>query len=52
MQVAIVEAGTADIDAHVAAGQGTGRDAGVFQREPHDLEQQPLLRVHFGRLAR
>ena len=30
----------------------SGRQPGVLQRLPRDLEQQPLLRVHGQRLAR
>ena len=52
VQIAVIEAGGADIDADIGPGDGAGCDAGIFQRAPYDLQQQPLLRVHLGRFAR
>jgi len=39
-------------DAGAAAAQGVRVDPGPFERLPGDLQQQALLRVHRGRLAR
>ncbi len=51
-QIRVVGAAQADEHARAAARQAVGRLAGVLQRFPDHLEQQPLLRVHLGRLAR
>ncbi len=48
----IVERRQADVDACRRSGEALGRQAGVFERLPGDLEQQPLLRIHRDRLAR
>jgi hypothetical protein len=52
VQIAVIEAGGADIDADFGARERAGRDAGVFERAPDDIEQEALLRVDFGGFAR
>ena len=51
---AVEVVGVAQADEHAggAAGQPIGGLAGVLQRLPGHLEQQPLLRIHARRLAR
>ena len=44
-QVAVVVGGTADEHPDALPAQARGRDAGVFQRLPGELEGHPLLRV-------
>ena len=52
VQVAVIEAGCAHVDADIGPGHGAGRNAAIFQRTPDHFEQQPLLRVHLGCLTR
>ena len=52
MQLRVVAGRDADEHAGRAAGEPVGAMAGVLERLPGDLEQQPLLRVHRRRLAR
>ncbi len=40
----MIEAGGAHIDADLGAGEAGGRDPRIFQRLPHHLQQQALLR--------
>jgi hypothetical protein len=47
-----VDRGGADEHADRLAGEGGGRQARILQRLPHQLQQQPLLRVHLLGLAR
>ena len=49
---AVVGTGHTEVDAVLGAGQGARVDAGPLQCLPRHLQQQPLLRVHRGRLAR
>ena len=51
MEIAVVEARGADIDADLFAGEARRRDAGVLERFPDDLEQQALLRIDLRGLA-
>ncbi len=51
-EVAEVGARDPDVDARLAPGQRGGRDPGVLEGLPGDLEQEALLRIHAPRLAR
>ena len=48
--VGIVGAGDPDVDGAVASREAFGDLGAVLQRLPGELEQEPLLRVHLGRL--
>ena len=52
LQLHVVAGWHADEDASVAAGQPIGRNAGMLERLPRHFQQQSLLRIHRGRLAR
>ena len=52
LQLQVVAAADADEHAGRAAAEPVRRQAGVLERLPRDFEQQPLLRVHAGGLAR
>ncbi len=51
LQLPIFHARNADKDARGCAAELVGGNAGIFQRLPGHLQQQPLLRVHAFRLA-
>ena len=48
--VGVVGAGDPDVDGAVASREAFGDLGTVLQRLPGELEQEPLLRVHLGRL--
>ena len=52
LHVGIVGAGGADIDAGRRRVQAIGRQPGIFQRLPANLQQHALLRIHAVGLAR
>ena len=51
-QIGVVGRRRPDINPAIGAGEAARRDPGIFARVPHELQQQPLLRVHLHRLAR
>ena len=51
-QIGPVGRAGAHVDAQFAPGDGGFGPAGMFQRLAHQLQHQPLLRVHLRRLAR
>src|SRR5271163_3459167 len=48
----VVGLGGTDEDAGLGPGHRGGWNAGIFQRIPRELQQDPLLRIHLLRLAR
>src|SRR5262249_17321898 len=52
LHVGIVMAGDSDKDAGIRAGQELRHQRGILQRFPRKLEQQTLLRINKGGLAR
>lgn len=48
----MIEAGGADIDANTLALKILLRQSGIFERAPHDLQKNTLLRIHVGRFTR
>ena len=51
-QIAPVGRAGAHVDAQIAPGDGRFRPTRMFERLPHQLQDQALLRVHLRRLAR
>ncbi|GFJ91620.1 hypothetical protein Prum_052620 [Phytohabitans rumicis] len=52
VQQCVVHAEDTEIDPGAAAGPALTRDAGVLHGGPRNLQQHPLLGVHFAGLAR
>ncbi len=51
-QIGIVGRRRADINARGVAGNLAGRDAGILESMPDELQQHPLLGIHLRGLAR